>query len=112
METRPAVTHKFNVGGTKGYVNVGLNPDGQPMEIFITISKNGSTLGGFADALARLASISLQHGIPLELICRKMQGLSFAPQGTTINPEIPIATSIVDYVFHWIERSFIQEKKA
>lgn len=104
-DTRPALTHKFNINGTKGYFTVGLHED-LPVELFITISKQGSTIGGFADAVARLTSISLQHGVPLEIICHKMRYLRFEPMGNTINSEIPEATSVVDYIFHWIEKQF------
>lgn len=106
-DTRPAVTHKFRIGEQKGYLSVGLAANGQPLELFIKISKQGSTIGGFASALARLTSISLQHGVPLAVICQKMRGLRFEPMGCTPNRDIPQADSIVDYIFSWLELKFI-----
>lgn len=105
--TRDAVTHTFTINGVQGYVNVGLDKDGKPWEIFLTIQSEGSTLGGFADSFARLASTALQHGIPLEVLCRRMIGQRFQPEGIVTKGFIRHADSIVDYVFRWIKYRFI-----
>lgn len=105
-DTKPAITHSFTVDGQQGYVTVGLDDNKQPCEMFITIQKEGSTVGGFADALARLVSTALQGGIPMATICRRMKGLRFTPNGLTTNEHIPTTESIVDYIFSWIEYTF------
>lgn len=110
-DTRPAVLHTFEVDGVQGYLNVGLDDDANPKELFLTITKEGSTIGGFADSLARLVSIALQYGMPLEVICQKMRGQKFAPFGNTKNPQIPRAESIVDYIFTWLSITFPPETR-
>jgi len=107
--TRPAVTHRFQVAGHKGYVTVGLYEDGSPGEIFITMAKEGSTLSGLMDALAATASLALQHGTPLYALCRRLAYMHFEPSGPTDNPEIPYAHSVVDYVFRWLALRFLPE---
>lgn len=107
--TRPGITHSFRIDGTRGYINVGL-VDGKPVELFLTLSKEGSTVGGFADCFARLVSISLQHGVPLDYLCDKMRHHRFAPMGLTENTEIPEADSIIDYVFAWMQLTFIKDE--
>lgn len=109
-DTRTAITHRFNIGGTKGYLTVGLHEE-KPIEIFLTIAREGSTIGGFADCFARLVSISLQHGIELEYLIKKMRGHRFEPSGQTINKEISSCTSIIDYVFCWLELNFVKKLK-
>ena len=64
-DTRQSITHKFSVGGHEGYINVGLYPDGRPGELFITMAKEGSTVGGLMDAFGTAISLSLQYGVPL-----------------------------------------------
>lgn len=107
VDTRPAITHTFSVQGQQGYINVGMDKNGMPWEVFLTIQKEGSTIGGFADAWARLVSTSLQYGVPLSVVCRRMKDLHFEPSGVTTNAEIPFAASIVDYVSRWIEKTFL-----
>ena len=109
-DDRQAYTHKFNVGGHKGYLTVGLFEDGTPGELFITISKEGSTISGFLDTVATLTSIALQHGIPLETLVRKFRGQKFEPNGFTANPDIRTTTSITDYIFRWLGLKFGVEK--
>ena len=104
---RQSITHKFCVGDQEGYITVGLYNDGTPGELFIKISKEGSTIAGLMDAVAIMTSISLQYHVPLESICNKMVNSRFEPSGMTGNPAIPIATSIVDYVFRWMRYKFI-----
>ncbi|HEV2331010.1 MAG TPA: vitamin B12-dependent ribonucleotide reductase [Verrucomicrobiae bacterium] len=106
-ETRPAITHKFDIAGHEGYLTVGLYDDGQPGELFITMAKEGSTIGGLMDTIGTLTSMSLQYGVPLETLLRKFAHQRFEPSGFTKNPEIRNASSIIDYVFRWLALQFI-----
>ncbi len=106
-DTRRSITHKFNVGGHEGYINVGLYPDGRPGELFITMAKEGSTVGGMMDAFGTAISLSLQYGVPLEVLVNKFSHTRFEPMGHTTNPDIPIAKSIVDYIFRWLGLTFL-----
>lgn len=110
--TRIAVTHKFNVAGHKGYINVGFFENGKPGEIFITMAKEGSTIGGLMDAVAILTSLGLQNGLELSEICQKLEGQKYQPSGVTTNPEIPIAESLTDYIFKWIRRNCESDTRA
>jgi len=111
-DTRDSITHKFSVGGHEGYITVGLYSDSrQPGEIFITLGKAGSTLAGFADAFATAISFSLQHGVELRFLAEKFAHVRFEPSGFTGNPEIPMAKSIVDYVFRWLALQFVPEEQ-
>lgn len=100
---RAAVTHKFAIAGHEGYLTVGMYPDGTLGEIFVRMAKEGSTLAGLMDAFATSVSIALQHGVPLGTLSSKFVGTRFEPAGFTGNQGIPIATSIVDYLFRWLE---------
>jgi ribonucleoside-diphosphate reductase alpha chain len=104
---RSSFTHKFSVGGHEGYVTVGLYEDGQPGEIFVRMAKEGSVIAGLMDSFATAVSLALQHGVPLSVLCEKMKGTRFEPSGFTGNPEIPIATSIMDYLFRWLSMRFL-----
>jgi ribonucleoside-diphosphate reductase alpha chain len=106
-DTRSAVTHKFDVAGHEGYLTVGLFADGQPGELFITMAKEGSTIGGLMDCIGTLTSLALQYGVPLEALMRKFAHQRFEPSGFTKNPEIRNASSIIDYVFRWLALQFI-----
>jgi ribonucleoside-diphosphate reductase alpha chain len=106
-ETRNAVTHKFDIAGHEGYLTVGLFDDGTPGELFITMAKEGSTIGGLMDSIATLTSMSFQYGVPLEALVRKFSHQRFEPSGFTKNPEIRNAASITDYVFRWLAFQFI-----
>jgi ribonucleoside-diphosphate reductase alpha chain len=108
-DTRESVTHKFSVGGHEGYLTVGQYDDGQPGEIFITLGKAGSTLSGFADAFATAISFALQHGVELRFLVDKFTHVRFEPSGFTGNSDIPIAKSIVDYVFRWLALRYLPE---
>jgi len=108
-DERPSVTHKFRVGEQEGYITVGLFENGYPGEMFITISKEGSTIRGLMDSVAVLTSLALQYGVPLEDLVRKFRGVHFEPAGFTDNPELPQASSIVDYIFRWLEKRFLKE---
>jgi ribonucleoside-diphosphate reductase alpha chain len=106
-DTRTAVTHKFDIAGHEGYMTVGLFGDHQPGELFITMAKEGSTIGGLMDSIGTLTSIALQYGVPLETLVRKFAHQRFEPSGFTKNPEIRNASSITDYVFRWLALQFI-----
>ncbi|MFO1498664.1 MAG: vitamin B12-dependent ribonucleotide reductase [Verrucomicrobiota bacterium] len=106
-ETRSAVTHKFDIAGHEGYLTVGLFEDGQPGELFITMAKEGSTIGGLMDSIGTLTSLSLQYGVPLEALVKKFAHQRFEPSGFTKNPDIRNASSIIDYVFRWMAVQFI-----
>ncbi len=105
-DERRSITHKFRVGEQEGYVTAGLFDDGRPGEVFITISKEGSTIRGLMDSVAVLTSLALQYGVPLDDLVRKFRGVHFEPQGLTDNPDIPTASSLVDYIFRWMEGRF------
>ena len=107
-DTRHSVTHKFNVNGHEGYINVGLYPDGRPGEVFITMAKEGSTVGGLMDSFGTAISISLQYGVPLEVLVHKFSHTRFEPMGHTTNPEIKVAKSVVDYIFRWLGNTFLR----
>jgi ribonucleoside-diphosphate reductase alpha chain len=106
-DTRQSLTHKFNIAGHEGYLNVGLYPDGRPGEVFITMAKEGSTIGGIMDSFGTAISISLQYGVPLEVLVNKFSHTRFEPMGHTSNPEIRIAKSVVDYIFRWLGLQFL-----
>ena len=106
-DTRGAVTHKFDIAGHEGYLTVGLFEDGQPGELFITMAKEGSTIGGLMDSIGTLTSMALQYGVPLDALLRKFAHQRFEPSGFTKNPEIRNASSITDYVFRWMAMQFI-----
>ena len=108
-DTRPAITHKFDIAGHEGYLTVGLFEDGRPGELFITMAKEGSTIGGLMDTIGTLTSMSLQYGVPLETLLRKFAHQRFEPSGFTKNPEIRNASSIIDYVFRWLALQFIPD---
>ena len=106
-DTRKSVTHKFNVAGHEGYITVGLYDDGRPGELFITMAKEGSTIGGLMDCFGTAVSMSLQYGVPLEVYVSKFSHTRFEPMGHTKNPDIRIAKSIVDYIFRWLGITFL-----
>jgi ribonucleoside-diphosphate reductase alpha chain len=105
-DERISLTHKFSVGGYEGYITVGLYPDQQPGEIFITMAKEGSTISGLISSFAQALSIALQHGVPLKLFCDKFSHTRFEPSGWTGNPDIGYATSLMDYIFRWLRLRF------
>jgi ribonucleoside-diphosphate reductase alpha chain len=111
-DTRHAITHKFDVGGHEGYITCGLYEDGSPGEVFITMAKEGSTVGGLMDTIATLVSVSLQYGVPVESLVRKFEHVRFEPSGMTRNPEIPMAKSLVDYIFRWLAMEFVPGYRA
>ncbi|MDB6027355.1 MAG: nrdJ, partial [Verrucomicrobiales bacterium] len=106
-DTRAALTHKFDIAGHEGYLHVGLFEDGQPGELFITMAKEGSTIGGLMDSIGTLTSMALQYGVPLEALVKKFAHQRFEPSGFTKNPDIRNASSIIDYVFRWLACQFV-----
>ena len=106
-DTRTSVTHKFDIAGHEGYLTVGLFEDGQPGELFVTMAKEGSTIGGLMDSIGALTSMALQYGVPLDALVRKFAHQRFEPSGYTKNPDIRNASSITDYVFRWMGFQFI-----
>ena len=111
-DTRSAITHKFDVAGHEGYITVGLYEDGTPGEMFITMAKEGSTIGGLMDTVATLVSVALQYGVPTESLLRKFEHTRFEPNGMTRNPEIPMAKSLTDYIFRWMGMEFVPGYRA
>jgi ribonucleoside-diphosphate reductase alpha chain len=106
-DERKSITHKFSVAGHDGYLTVGMYEDGSAGEIFIVMAKAGSTLSGVMDSFATAVSLGLQHGVPLELFVNKFAHVRFEPHGFTKNPDVPIAKSIVDYIFRWLGIKFL-----
>jgi ribonucleoside-diphosphate reductase alpha chain len=104
---RDSVTHKFSVGGHEGYITVGMYEDGRPGEIFIKMSKEGSTLSGVMDGLALTISLGLQYGVPLKVFVDKLVNTRFEPSGITANPNIRFSTSVLDYIARWLGGKFI-----
>jgi len=105
-DERQAITHKFSIAGHEGYLTVGMYDDGQPGEIFIKISKEGSSISGFCQAFCRAFSLSLQFGLPISEAVKRFKGMKFEPNGMTGNPDIPEADSIIDYVARYLELEF------
>ena len=106
---RTAITHRFDIAGQEGYLTVGLYEDGQPGEIFLKMAKEGSTVSGLVDTFATTVSVALQYGVPLRDLVNKFAHVRFEPSGFTGNAEIPIAKSIVDYVFRYLGSRFLPE---
>ncbi|MDI9433051.1 MAG: vitamin B12-dependent ribonucleotide reductase [Planctomycetota bacterium] len=106
-DTRQSITHKFSVTGHEGYLTVGLYEDGQPGEMFITMAKEGSTVGGLMDVIGTCTSMALQYGVPLITLVDKFRHARFEPSGMTSNRDIPFAKSLIDYIFCWLGCQFI-----
>ncbi len=104
---RASVTHKFSVGGHEGYITVGMYEDNRPGEIFIKMSKEGSTLSGIMDGLALTISLGLQYGVPLKVFVDKLLNTRFEPSGITANPNIRFVSSVLDYIARWLGGRFI-----
>ena len=107
-ETRLSKTHKFMIGGHEGYLTVGLFPDGRPGEIFIKMSKEGSTLSGLIQGFCRAFSLALQHGLSVHDASDRFRGMRFEPMGPTNNPDIPETASILDYVARYLQINFVE----
>ena len=106
-----AYAHKFSVGGHEGYLHVGLYPDsGQPGEVFLRMDKEGSTLSGLMEAFAICVSVSLQYWVPLEDLCAKFRFMRFEPSGYTSNRDLSQVHSIIDYLFRWMSKTFLDKE--
>src|SRR5260221_8908065 len=110
-DERQSLTHKFSIAGHEGYIHVGLYETGEPGEIFVKMAKEGSTISGLMDSFATAISLALQHGVPLRLIVDKFSRTRFEPYGFTENPDIPRASSIMDYLFRWLGSKFIKREQ-
>ena len=101
-----SLRHKFDIAGHEGYIHVGFFEDGTPGELFIKMAKEGSTISGLMDTIATLTSMALQYGVPLEVLVNKFEHVRFEPSGFTKNPEIPMAKSLIDYIFRFLGTRF------
>ena len=111
-DTRSSLTHKFCVGGHEGYLTIGLHADGRPGEVFLKMSKEGSTMSGMCQAFCRAFSLALQYGLSVDDAVVRFKGMRFEPMGATNNPDIPEASSVVDYVARYLELTFGRLRKA
>jgi len=102
-----SIRHKFDIAGHEGYIHVGLFDDGGPGELFIKIAKEGSTISGLMDTIGILTSMALQYGVPLDVLVSKFSHVRFEPSGFTKNPEIPLAKSLIDYIFRFLGAKFL-----
>lgn len=109
-DERLSITHKFSIAGHEGYITVGMYEDGSPGEIFLTMSKEGSTISGLMDAFATAISLALQYGVPLQTLVDKFGHTRFEPSGITNNPDIRFAKSIMDYIFRWLGSKFLNRQ--
>ncbi|MHC4274266.1 MAG: adenosylcobalamin-dependent ribonucleoside-diphosphate reductase [Planctomycetota bacterium] len=110
-DTRASITHRFNVSGHEGYLTVGLYENGNPGELFITMAKEGSTIGGLMDCLGTAISVAFQYGVPVQSLVKKFAHQRFEPMGVTTNNDIPFAKSLVDYIFRWLGMEFVDGYK-
>ena len=110
-DERKAITHKFRIGNQEGYLTVGLYDDGTPGELFVTMSKEGSTLSGLMDSFSTSISIALQYGVPLKVLVNKFVHSRFEPSGWTDNPQIQVAKSVMDYIFRWLALKFLPQEE-
>lgn len=104
--TRESVTHKFSVGRHEGYLTIGLYADGRAGEIFLKMSKEGSTLSGMCQAFCLAFSLAMQYGLTVEEACKRFKGMRFEPMGPTSNTDIPEASSIIDYIARYLELNY------
>ncbi|MCA9673162.1 MAG: hypothetical protein KC503_46535 [Myxococcales bacterium] len=107
---RTGVTHAFSIGDMHGTITANLE-DGEVREFFVDVDKPGDTLRGLIDAVAICTSVALQHGIELEVLATKFIGSRFEPAGFTSNPDIPRATSPLDYIFRWLRQLEARKRK-
>ena len=111
-DTRASITHKFSIEGHEGYITVGLYDDGTPGEIFLSMAKQGSTVSGLMEAFGRAVSYALQYGVPVGDLVRNFSHMRFEPMGRTENRDIPVAQSIIDYVFRWLASRYMSPEEA
>jgi ribonucleoside-diphosphate reductase alpha chain len=108
---RKSATFAFRVADCEGYVTVGEYEDGRPGEVFIKVSKQGSTLAGIMDAFSISLSLGLQHGVPLSTYVRKYVNMKFEPSGMTDDADLRIATSLVDYIFRRLALDYLSVRE-
>jgi ribonucleoside-diphosphate reductase alpha chain len=108
-DERRAITHKFSIADHDGYITVGMYEDGLPGEIFLVMAKEGSVVSGLMDSFATAVSLALQYGVPLQALVDKFSHVRFEPSGFTNNREIPIAKSVIDYIFRWLASKFLSK---
>lgn len=106
--TGRSVTHKFAIAGREAFLTIGLDDDGRPGEVFLKISKDGTTAAGLAQAFCRALSLAFQYGLTVEAAVDRFRGTRFEPSGPTSNPEIPHADSVLDYVARYLELHFVE----
>jgi ribonucleoside-diphosphate reductase alpha chain len=111
-DTRRSTTHKFEINQHEGYIIVGYYDDGRPGEVFVKMSKHGSTVSGLLDTIAVLTSMALQYGVPIEALARKFEHTRFEPSGWTKNKEFPHVNSVVDYLFRWLGSQCSEEYRS
>ncbi|MGW7260128.1 vitamin B12-dependent ribonucleotide reductase [Streptomyces sp. NPDC054834] len=104
---RPGITTSFTVGGAEGYMTANSYPDDGLGEVFLKMSKQGSTLAGMMDAFSIAVSVGLQYGVPLETYVSKFTNMRFEPAGMTDDPDVRMAQSIVDYIFRRLALDFL-----
>ena len=110
-DERRAITHHFSIAGQEGYLTVGVYDDGSPGEMFVRMAKEGSTISGLMDSFATVVSLALQHGVPLDVLYAKFSHTRFEPGGWSANPKIGYATSLMDYLFRWMELKFLTKEQ-
>jgi ribonucleoside-diphosphate reductase alpha chain len=110
-DDRTEIGRKFQVGEYEGYIHVGLYDDGTPGDIFVDIAKEGTTLAGLMNSFMISVSLGLQYGVPLEVYVSKFAHMRFEPSGMTNDADIRVAKSIVDYVFRWMGKKFLDVDK-
>ena len=110
-DERAGITHHFSIAGHEGYLTVSLYPNGQPGEIFVRMAKEGSTIAGLMECFGTVVSVSLQHGVPLKVLCDKLSHTRFEPSGWTGSEELGYAKTIMDYLFRWMELRFLSGKQ-
>jgi ribonucleoside-diphosphate reductase alpha chain len=108
---RKSSTFAFRLADCEGYVTVGEYEDGRPGEVFMKVSKQGSTLAGIMDAFSISVSLGLQHGVPLATYVRKYTNMRFEPAGITDDPDLRIATSLVDYIFRRLALDYLTRQE-
>lgn len=109
-QTRRSLTHKFHIMGHEGYLTIGLFESGRPGEIFLKMAKEGSTLSGLLQGYCRAFSLAIQYGLPLGEAVDRFKGMRFEPMGHTSNPDIPEASSIIDYIARYLELNYCRRE--
>lgn len=106
-QERAAIVRKFDIAGHSGYLTVGMFPDGSPGEVFIVMSKEGSTISGLMHLIAILLSLCLQYNVPIGVLIEKMRNMRFDPSGVTSDEKQRSCTSFPDYLAGWLQRKFV-----